>query len=225
MSASLTAAAAVMRGLCALPCTSATTRYGSPASGSAASSIAPPPLDSTKRPRSPRALATRSGQAWSRSTPGRGLSAPRSGDRPARRAWPAPADPQAAAPPPRAATSPSRKRSSRRSRSALSPPRPRSVMSTASSAASRACAGPRRLRHHMRQPHRQSEPAHRRCPPRSAGRRRRCASRAASSVRASASAAAGGGSRNASARGSATPKAAQSSKSDDRSASRISGVL
>ena len=70
ISASETAAAEAMRAFCALPCRSATTRKASPASGSASSSCAPLPLASRKRPRSPRALATRSGQAWRRSDAG-----------------------------------------------------------------------------------------------------------------------------------------------------------
>ena len=59
MSSSATAAAAAMRAFCALPCRSATTRNFSPASGSAASTIAPRPLDEHEAA----ALAARHGHA------------------------------------------------------------------------------------------------------------------------------------------------------------------
>ncbi len=134
-------------------------------------------------------------------------------------AWPA-APPAARAAMARGDLSP-RNRDSRRSRSTLSPPRPRSVSSTASSPPRR-LPGPRGLSDHVRQP-RPAEPAcASRCPSASCGRSRRWR-RVSSRRRASVRAGAGGGSRKASFAGSATPKAAQSSTSPDRSASRISG--
>ena len=180
ISSSDTEAAEAMRALCALPCRSATTRKASPASGSAASSCAPLPLASRNFPRSPRALATRSGQAWRRRAPAAGFGevAPHTsgGERASDAGAPSPvfadivrvrvlaclaslsANPRAAcARGPRS----ERNRISRRSRSTLSPPRPRSVISTASSAAVSACPVRRSLGDHMRQPRRQSELAHR----------------------------------------------------------------
>ena len=155
ISSSETAAAATMRAFCALPCRSATTRNFSPASGSAASTIAPRPLDSTKRPRSPRAFATRSGQAWRSRAPA--PMPPFSG------AWSR--NPGGAGVPAFATFCPAlranrsancraalargdrslAKRDSRRSRSLLSPPSPRSVISTASIAAVKRLAGRRGL--------------------------------------------------------------------------------
>ena len=210
-------AAAAMRPACALPCRSATTRYGSRASLSAGSSSAPRPLAKTYLPGSPRALATRSGQAWTRSAPVLAVAADR--DRsPAACASRAARLRAAAARGDRSL----RKTASRWSRSGDGPPRPRSVSRTASSAAALACpdraaittmcarragsASPR-----IALPSTVMRPS-----PSSAPRR-------TSRDRASSSAGLGGGSRKASADGSAMPKAAQSRSSPDRSASSISG--
>ncbi len=120
------------------PCPAGRRRRGRPRrpAGRRRRALAPRPLASTKRPRSPRALATRSGQAWTSSTPAVELAlraAVAALRRPA-----APAARQAGARRWRAATARSGIATAGRSRSAPSPPSPRSVISTASSAAARA---------------------------------------------------------------------------------------
>ena len=214
-----------MRAFCALPCRSATTRNGSPASGSAASTSAPRPLASTKRPRSPRALATRSGKACKSSAPDATPPSPAAwsnlpvkGEGDACRAIPSASFRAAVARGDFSAIN----RNSRRSRSDESPPRPRSVSSTASRAASAACPCPAATATMWAS--RTGSASFRIAWPAGVSRpASSIAPSAESSARASDSAGDGGGSRNASVAGSATPKAAQSRTRPDRSASRISG--